>query len=117
MLERVLWDLKTEIPSISGLATTSALTAVENKILNVSNLVKKTDCDTKVTKTEKKITNNKHDKYIIRDISSEFNKLTAENVAARLAQGNLVTKTGFDNKLINFNRKITSNKTKYLIVE
>ena len=26
---------------ISGLATTSALTAVENKILNVSNLVKK----------------------------------------------------------------------------
>ena len=39
----------------------------------------------KLTKTEKKITNNKHDKYIIRDISSEFNKLTAENVAARLA--------------------------------
>ena len=28
-----------------------------------------------------------------------------------------MTKTGFDNKLINFNRKITSNKTKYLIVE
>ena len=30
-----------KIPIISGLATTSALTAVENKILNVSNLVKK----------------------------------------------------------------------------
>ena len=29
------------MPIISGLATTSALTAVENKILNVSNLVKK----------------------------------------------------------------------------
>ena len=30
-----------KVPIISGLATTSALTAVENKILNVSNLVKK----------------------------------------------------------------------------
>ena len=29
------------MPIISGLATTSALTAVENKIFNVSNLVKK----------------------------------------------------------------------------
>ena len=56
MLERVLWDLKTEIPSISGLATTFALTAVENKILNVSSLVKKTDYDTKVNAIEKKST-------------------------------------------------------------
>ena len=30
-----------EMPSSSSLATTSALTAVENKIPNVSNLVKK----------------------------------------------------------------------------
>ena len=29
----------------------------------------------------------------------EFNKLTAENFAARLAQANLVTKTDFDAKL------------------
>ena len=35
-----------------NLATT-ALTAVENKISNVSNLVKKTDYDTKVNETEK----------------------------------------------------------------
>ena len=33
--------IKAEIPSISGLATTSASTAVENKIPNVGNLVKK----------------------------------------------------------------------------
>ena len=33
-------EVKTEIPSISGFSTTSALTAVENKIPNVSNLVK-----------------------------------------------------------------------------
>ena len=37
-----------------------------------------------------------NDKHIT---TPEFNKLTAENFAARLAQANLVTKTGFDNKL------------------
>ena len=40
--------IKNEIPSITGLATTSALTAVENKIPSISNLVKKTDYDTKL---------------------------------------------------------------------
>ena len=40
-------EVKNEIPSISGLATTSALTSVKNKIPSVSNLVKKTDYDTK----------------------------------------------------------------------
>ena len=35
-------EVKCEIPSITILATTAALTAVENKISNVSNLVKKT---------------------------------------------------------------------------
>ena len=34
--------IKGEIPKITNLATAAALTAVENKILNVSNLVKKT---------------------------------------------------------------------------
>ena len=33
---------------------------------------------------------------------------------AKLKQTNLVRKTDFDNKLISFNRKITSNKNKYL---
>ena len=36
------------MPSISGLTTTSALTAVGNKIPDVSILVKKTDCNTEV---------------------------------------------------------------------
>ena len=35
------------MPSITVLATNSALTAVENKIPNVSNLVTKTDYNTK----------------------------------------------------------------------
>ena len=76
--------------------------------------MKKTDYDTKVNKIEKKITDQKHDKYFT---TSEFNKLTAENFAERLAQANLVTKTDFDNKLSSLNKKITSNKRKRLIVE
>ena len=69
-------------PNITNLATLTALTAVENKISD-------------------------HSKYIT---TPEFNKLTAENFAARLSQSNLaskndianfVKKTDFDNKLKN----------------
>ena len=45
--------------------------------------LKKIDYNTKVKEIEKKITNHKHDEYII---TPEFNKLTAENFAARLKQ-------------------------------
>ena len=85
------------------------MTAAENKIPNVSSFAEKTYYDRKVDKIEKKITDHNHDKYIT---TPEFNKLTAENFAARLAQVNLVTKTYFDEKLINLKRKITSNKKK-----
>ena len=34
-------EVKNEIPSVTGLATTSALTTVEKKIPSISNLVKK----------------------------------------------------------------------------
>ena len=60
----------------------------------------------------KKINNHAHDKYIT---TPEFNKLKAENFAARLAQAKLVRKTDF--KPSRLNKKITSNKTKHLIVE
>ena len=40
-------DVKCGIPNSTNLATTTALTAVENKIPHVSNLVKKTDYNTK----------------------------------------------------------------------
>ena len=48
-----------KIPSIAGLATTAVLTtavltAVENKIPNISNLVMKTDYDSKMSGTESK---------------------------------------------------------------
>ena len=54
-----------------------------------------------------------HAKYIT---TQDFNKLTAEILKERLKQANLVSKTDFDNKVINFKRKITSNNTKYLEV-
>ena len=85
------------------------ISKVENKIPNVSGLVTTTVWNTKVSEVENKTHN--HDKYIT---TSEINKLTAEHFTARLKQANLVTKTVFDKKLTNFNKKIASNKTKYL---
>ena len=68
----------------------------------------------KLKKLKKKLTNHSYDKYFT---TSEFNKLTTENFAARLAQANLVTKADFDDKLSSLNKTITSNKSKHLIVE
>ena len=112
-----------KVPSISGLDTTTAVTAVENKIPEVSNLVKKTGHYTKINEIEKKIAGYNYDKYIT---TAEFNKLTAGNFAPRLAQANLATKsdianfvnkTSFAEKLKNLNEKVTLNKTKRLLVE
>ena len=47
----------------------------------------------------------------------QFNTLAADVFNARLAQANLITKTDFDAKLSSLNRKITTNKTKHLLVE
>ena len=48
-------EIENKITSISGLATTSALIAVENYIPNVSSLVKKTGYNIKVTEIAKKL--------------------------------------------------------------
>ena len=106
--------VESKIPSISGLATNAALTAVENKIPNFNSLVKKTDSDVKITEIEKKLTDHNHDKCIA---TPEFNTLAADIFNARLAQANLRTKTDFDAKLSSLDRKITSNKSKHLLVE
>ena len=97
-LKRNLANLKTE----------------ENKIPDVSSLVKKTGYNTKITDIERKLNTHNHDKYI--DIS-DFNKLAADVFNARLAQANLMTKADFYAKLSSFIRKITQNKTKHLLVE
>ena len=61
---------KPNMPNISLLATTSALTAVQNKIPDLSSLVKKTDYNAKISEIEKKVTDHNHDKYIT---TPEFN--------------------------------------------
>ena len=60
------------------------------------------------------MTNHNHDKHVD---TSEFNKLAADVFNVRLAQTNLITKTDFEAKLSNLNKKITQNKTKHLLVE
>ena len=104
--------VENKIPSISNLATKTALTAVENKIPSISGLVKKTDYNTKITDIENKPNNHNHDKYVA---TSEFNTLTADVCNARLAQANLITKTDFDAQLSSLNRKITANKIKHFL--
>ena len=113
-------EVKGKIPSTTNLATaTTAFTSVENKMPNVSNSVIITEYNTKLTEIENKITtDHDHDGYIT---TQEFHKLTSENFAARLAQGNLasksdianfVKKTYFHDKLKNINKNVTSNKKK-----
>ena len=60
------------------------------------------------------INNHDHDKYIT---TPEFNTLATGFFDGRLPQANLVTKTYFDTKLNSLNQKITSTKTKHLLVE
>ena len=86
------------------------ISAINNKIPDIITLVTTTVLNTKIGQL-KNIPDQV--KYVT---TQEFNKLTAENFAARLKQANLVSKTDFDNKLISFNREIILNNTKYLQV-
>ena len=105
-------EVEGKIPSISGLATSSALTAVENKTPDVCSLVKKTDYNTKVSDIERKITDHDHDKYIT---TPEFNTMAASAFNARLAvKIDLIRKPEFDFKL---KGRVTLNKSKHLLVE
>ena len=105
-------EIEDKIPDVSNLATKTALTAVENKIPDVSSLVKKQAITLKLQKLKIKLM------IIIMTIDTqEFNKFTADDFNARLAQANVITKTDFDAKLSNLNRKITQNETKHLLVK
>ena len=73
----------------------------------MSGLVTKTVLNTKTSKVE-------DTSSLV--ITQKCNILTAENFAARLKQADLVNKNIFDNKVISFNKQITS-KTKYLKVQ
>ena len=48
-------DIEDKVPDNTNLATTAALTAVEDKIPNTGDLVKKADYDTKMSEIDKNI--------------------------------------------------------------
>ena len=52
-------EIEGKIPSITGLATNSELSAVESKIPDVTSLVKKTNLDTELKKNSDRVTSNK----------------------------------------------------------
>ena len=96
------------MPDTSGLMIKTVLnikiSEVEYKITNTINLVTKTVLNTKISEAGNKISDNsKH------STTQECNTLIAENFVSRLKQSHLVDKTNFDNKLTNFNKRITSN--------
>ena len=72
------------------------MTAVENKIPDLSSLLKETDYDTKISEIENIVNDHNHDNYIT---TPEFNTLAGRVFNARLAQADLVTRTHFDAKL------------------
>ena len=105
-------EIESKISSIRGLATNTALTAVENKIPDVSSLVKKTDYNTKISEIENKVNNHNHDQNIT---TPEFNTMAADVFKARLAeQTDLIRKP--DSKLKGISDRVTKNKTKYLLI-
>ena len=98
-------EIEGKIPSISDLASNSALTAVENKIPDVSSLVKKTDYNTKISDIEKKIIDHNHDKYIT---TPEFNTMAGDIFNARLAaQADLKRKRESDFKSKSISDRVT----------
>ena len=96
------------------------------KTTDTSDLVKNTDYNTKINEIEKKIIDHDHGEYIT---AQELKKLTVDNFAARLKQANLASKNYiadilfrkkkryFDEKLKNYNKQITSNKTKHILIQ
>ena len=107
-------EIEGEIPSITCLATNSALTAVENKIPDVSGFVKKNDYNTKISDIEKKTTDHNHDKYIT---TPEFNSFSSRGFYCKTSTSKFSDKNRFYTRLKDISDQITSNKSKHLLAE
>ena len=70
-----LTESENKITDITGLAIKLLLIAVQNKIPEVSNLVRKTNYDTKISERETKLTDHNHGKYIT---TQEFSRRSGE---------------------------------------
>ena len=76
--------IENKVPDVSNFATKTALTTVENKILDTSGLVKKTDYNAKITEIENKIPN-------VSNLATKTALTTVENKIPDIT--NLATKT------------------------
>ena len=88
------------------------ISKVENKIPNTSSLATATVLNININEVENKIPDNS--KYTT---TQEFIKLPAKKFEATLKEADLGNKTGYDNTLTSFNKRITSNKAKHLEVQ
>ena len=94
-------DIEDKIPDITNLATTTALTNVENKISDVSDLVKKADYDAKIKDIK--------DKYLT---TSDYNKILDLKIKAK----RLVDESGLNFKemiLVFLSTKVTFSMIKH----
>ena len=89
-------NIEDKIPDITYLATNTTINAKINEVKNEIRSIYNLATITTLTAVENKIPD--HNKYIT---TYEFNKLTAQNFAARLAQANLPGK----NDIANFVKK------------
>ena len=93
-------EIESKISTISSLATAAALTAVKNEVPDVSNLVKKTDYDSKILDIKSK--------YFITVHCNEFDGKIAPNT--KVKQKGLVDKSAIAGLINNaeLDRKVTT---------
>ena len=80
--------VKGEIPSITNLTTTAALTAIENKVPNVSDLVEKADVDAEIKDIK--------DKYLTKP---DYNQFTSNILDQKITAIMLVNESGLNEKI------------------
>ena len=92
-------EIEGKISSFRGLATNSALTAIENKIPNINSLVKTTDFNSKISEVEGKIPS-------FRGLATNSALTAVENKIPNVS--NLVKTTDFNSKISEVEGKIPS---------
>ena len=86
----IYYDIYYEITSISGLPATATLNSVQNKIPDVSNLVKKADYDGKILDVEPK--------YFT---TTDYDRFKSQTLDAKIKQKRLVDKSAITGFIIN----------------
>ena len=81
-------EVKSETPSITDLTTTAAITAIENKIPNVSDLVEKADIDAEIKDIK--------GKYLTK---SDYNQFTNNILGQKITAIMLVNESGLNEKI------------------